>query len=56
MLLDRLTPSMMESKSEMTVSSSESLTLCRTTTVFALGGKWNSDSSAAQYKKKSHRL
>lgn len=42
---------MVEPKSEVTSSSGESPALC-STTVFALGRKWNRDSSAAQYKKK----
>lgn len=51
-LSNRLTPSMMESKSEVTVSISESLALCKATTVFALGEERNRHSSAAWWKKK----
>lgn len=55
LLLDRLTPSMMESKPEVIVSSSESLALCRTTTAFALGGEWNRFFSCS-VQKKSHTI
>lgn len=42
----------MESKSEVTVSISESQALCRATTVFALGEEWNRHSAWWKKKKK----
>lgn len=54
LLLARLTPSTVESKSEVTSSSGESPALC-SRTVFAWAEKWNS--SAVQYKKnKAHNI